>query len=189
MTGVLSNSIRPLDIHKSINCPEISQAEVQTITWLSLDSRWRASSMAWSSIISGTNSQLFTAMTIDATVMNWVYISDSESRKHPLRNVVKTTTTGLFSSLSGFLTGYSTPQTHTSSLPTSTPQVDLTETSTTSIVLSVFSAEITVRLNSKLSSEIHRSTQKNPPSSMKYELIYVGWRLRTLFFTSNFTFS
>lgn len=120
-------------------------------------------------------------MTIDATVMNWVYISDSESRKHSLRNVVKTTTTGFFSSLSGFLTGVSTPQTQTSSLPASTPQVDLIETSTTSIILSVFSAEITVRLNSKLSSEIHRSTKKNPPSSMKYELIYVGWCLRTSF--------
>jgi len=113
-------------------------------------------------------------MTIDATVMNWVYVSDSESRKHPLRNTVKTAATGLFSSLSGFLTGVSTPQTQTSSLPTSAPQVDLTEISTTGIVLSVFSAEITVRLNSKLSSEIHRSTKKNPPSSMKYELIYVG---------------
>lgn len=127
-------------------------------------------------------------MTIDATVMNWVYVSDSESRKHPLRNTVKTAATGLFSSLSGFLTGVSTPQTQTSSLPTSAPQVDLTEISTTGIVLSVFSAEITVRLNSKLSSEIHRSTKKNPPSSMKYELIYVGWCLHTSFFTGNFTF-
>jgi hypothetical protein len=31
-------------------------------------------------------------------------------------------------------------------------------------------------LNTKLSSEIFRSTKKNPPSSMKYELIYVGFR-------------
>lgn len=127
--------------------------------------------MAWLFTIYGTNSQLFTAMTIDATVMNWVYTSDS--RKHPLRDVVKTTATGLFSSLSGFL-GVSTPQTQTSSPPASAPQVDLTEISTTSIILSVFSAEITVKLNSKLSSEIHRSTKKNPPSSMRYELIYVG---------------
>lgn len=113
-------------------------------------------------------------MTIEANVMNWVYISGIESRKHPLRSVVKTTATGFFSSLSGFFTSVPTPPRQTSLLPMPAPQVDLTETSITSIILSVFSADVTVRLNSKLSSEIHRSTKKNPPSSMKYELIYVG---------------
>ncbi|KAF5351976.1 hypothetical protein D9756_007388 [Leucocoprinus leucothites] len=112
------------------------------------------------------------AVTIHATVMNWVYTSGTESRKHPLPKVMKATATGFFSSLSGFLTGVSTPQRQTTPLPPITPQADPLETSTTSIILSVFSADVTVRLNSKLSSELYRSTKKNPPSNMKYELIY-----------------
>lgn len=42
------------------------------------------------------------------------------------------------------------------------------------MTLSVFSAEVDVKLNMKMASELHRSTKKNPPSKLKYELIYVG---------------
>ncbi|KAK0195282.1 hypothetical protein F5146DRAFT_1100835 [Armillaria mellea] len=42
----------------------------------------------------------------------------------------------------------------------------------TSVALSIFSADVDVRLDKKLSAELHRSTKKNPPSKLKYELIY-----------------
>jgi alpha-D-ribose 1-methylphosphonate 5-triphosphate synthase subunit PhnH len=44
----------------------------------------------------------------------------------------------------------------------------------TSVSLSIFSADVAVRLDRKLSVELHRSTKKNPPNKLKYELIYVS---------------
>jgi hypothetical protein len=39
--------------------------------------------------------------------------------------------------------------------------------------LSIFSATVQVNLDKKMSAELVRSTKKNPPSKMKFELIYV----------------
>ena len=44
----------------------------------------------------------------------------------------------------------------------------------TNITLSIFSADVNVRLDKKMATELHRSTKKNPPSKLKYELIYVS---------------
>ncbi|KAH6912035.1 hypothetical protein BKA70DRAFT_1266345 [Coprinopsis sp. MPI-PUGE-AT-0042] len=44
----------------------------------------------------------------------------------------------------------------------------------TSISLSVFSAIVSVRLDKKLSAEIHRCTKKSPPTQMRYDLVYTG---------------
>ena len=41
------------------------------------------------------------------------------------------------------------------------------------VVLSIFAADISVRLDKKMVAELNRSTKKNPPTRMKYELIYV----------------
>jgi hypothetical protein len=43
----------------------------------------------------------------------------------------------------------------------------------TQIVLSIFAAEVDVRVDKKMASELLRSTKKNPPAKLKYELIYV----------------
>ncbi|KZS96620.1 hypothetical protein SISNIDRAFT_450322, partial [Sistotremastrum niveocremeum HHB9708] len=43
-----------------------------------------------------------------------------------------------------------------------------------SITLTVFVAHVDVSLDQKLISELHRSTKKNPPSKLKYSLIYTG---------------
>lgn len=106
--------------------------------------------------------------------MNWIYTSNTESRKKLLPKPVKAVATSFFSSLFGSLASNSTPQRQSVSLPPAMPQIDPLGTSETSIILSVFSADIKVKLDSKLSSEIHRSTKKRPPSTMKYELIYVS---------------
>lgn len=40
--------------------------------------------------------------------------------------------------------------------------------------LTVFSAEVDVTVDEKLSGELHRCMKKKPPSQLKYSLIYVG---------------
>jgi len=42
-----------------------------------------------------------------------------------------------------------------------------------SVVLTIFTAEVDVNIDQKLSAELHRSMRKNPPRTIKYELIYV----------------
>ena len=41
------------------------------------------------------------------------------------------------------------------------------------VILSIFCGEVEVRLTPKMTTELHRSTKKNPPTMMKLELIYV----------------
>ena len=41
------------------------------------------------------------------------------------------------------------------------------------VTLAVFSAEVDVRLDERMKKELLRATKKNPPTTMKYELIYV----------------
>ena len=42
------------------------------------------------------------------------------------------------------------------------------------VTLIVFTAEVDVKVDKKLSTELLRSTKKNPPARLKYDLIYVG---------------
>ena len=107
--------------------------------------------------------------------MNWVYSTGTEKPKQvPVIEQIKPRT-GFFSSLFG-LSGSSTPQRAPSPLP---PQPALNEAEylkvgQSSVVLTIFTAEVDVKLNQKISTEIHRSTKKNPPRTLKYELIYVS---------------
>ena len=43
------------------------------------------------------------------------------------------------------------------------------------VVLSIYTADVLVKLDAKMIAELNRSTKKNPPTRMKYELIYVGF--------------
>lgn len=107
--------------------------------------------------------------------MNWVYSTGTERPKQfPVIEQIKPKT-GFFSSLFG-LSGSSTPQRTPSPLP---PQPAINDTeylrvSQSSVVLTIFTAEVEVKLNQKISTELHRSTKKNPPRALKYELIYVS---------------
>jgi hypothetical protein len=42
------------------------------------------------------------------------------------------------------------------------------------VVLAIFTAEVDVKLNQKISAELHRSTKKNPPLALKCDLVYVS---------------
>ena len=108
--------------------------------------------------------------------MNWVYSTGTEKPRQT--SIVEQTKhkTGFFSSLFG-LGGSSTPQRAPSPLP---PQPVINEAEylkvgKSSVVLTIFTAEVDVKLNQKISAELHRSTKKNPPRALKYELIYVRY--------------
>ena len=51
--------------------------------------------------------------------------------------------------------------------------MNLLEAPLSSVVLTIFAANVDVRLDKKMTAELLRSTKKNPPSRLRYELIYV----------------
>jgi hypothetical protein len=61
--------------------------------------------------------------------------------------------------------------------PLAQPQIkkDPTGVCISNVTLTIFNAEVGVRLDKKLQSELHRSTKKNPPNRLNYSLIYVGF--------------
>lgn len=105
--------------------------------------------------------------------MKWVYSAGTEKPK-PITVAEQTKPkAGFFSTLFGF--GGSTPQRSPSPLPP--PVVNETEylkVDQSSVSLTIFTAEVDVKLNQKISTELHRSTKKNPPRVLKYDLIYVS---------------
>ncbi|KAK7445396.1 hypothetical protein VKT23_014813 [Stygiomarasmius scandens] len=119
-----------------------------------------------------------TPLDIKAEVMAVVYSSGTE--KPPLPSAAKPvkqpSSGGFFSSLFSGFTGASTPQRSTTpAVPQpQNPPVDPLSTITTSVLLSIFTADVNVQLDKKIAAELHRSTKKNPPSKLKYELIYTG---------------
>jgi hypothetical protein len=48
------------------------------------------------------------------------------------------------------------------------------ETNSSNIVLTIFAANVDVRLDKKMTAELLRSTLKKPPSRLRYELLYVS---------------
>lgn len=61
----------------------------------------------------------------------------------------------------------------TPSLQQGTDAVEYLRFTQSSVVLTIYTAEVDVDISQKLSAELHRSTRKNPPHTLKYELIYV----------------
>jgi len=124
------------------------------------------------------NSLLFVivALYIQTEVMKWIYTSGTERKRLAPTKVTKPSVTsgGFFSSLfSSLATGNSTPRATTPALPIEV--VNPLAVNQTSVSLSIYSATVDVKLDKKTVTEIHRSTKKNPPSKMKFELIYVSF--------------
>jgi Protein of unknown function (DUF3684) len=106
--------------------------------------------------------------------MNWVYTVGSEKPQPVVIEQIKRKTGGFFSSLFSSLGGANPPQ--RTPTPTITPAVneaDLVKINESNVVLSIFTPEVDVQLTKKMSAEMHWSTKKNPPSKVKYQLIYV----------------
>jgi Protein of unknown function (DUF3684) len=52
--------------------------------------------------------------------------------------------------------------------------INLFEATLSSIVLTIFAADVEARLDEKMTGELLRSTLKKPPSRLRYELVYVS---------------
>lgn len=80
---------------------------------------------------------------------------------------------GFFSSLLSTFTSH-----HQAVLAKPLPQTqikkDPKEVYTSSVTLTMFNADVDVKLDKKLQNELHRSTKKNPPNHLNYSLIYTG---------------
>lgn len=108
--------------------------------------------------------------------MRWVYNSGSEKPPPPPTVSTKPASQGgFFSSMFSAFGGGVTPQRTPTPLPVVPAKVVNPRTiSDTSVSLTIFAADVDVKLDKKIAAELHRSTKKNPPSKMKYELIYVS---------------
>lgn len=120
------------------------------------------------------------ALHIKAEVMRWVYTAGTEKPRNisPLAlKPSKSSHGGFLSTFSSFFntSGASTPQRAVTPVPVKPIiEIDPLTVIETQVALSVFSVDVDVRLTTKMATELHRSTKKNPPSKLKYELIYVG---------------
>jgi len=122
------------------------------------------------------------ALHIKADVMRWVYAAGT-TKKKPLPTITrpnKVSHGGFLSTFSSFFStsGASTPQRVVTPLPAEpVVEVDPLTGIESQVTLSIFSADVDVRLSTKMSTELHRSTKKNPPSKLTFQLIYVSLRL------------
>ena len=105
--------------------------------------------------------------------MNWVYSAATEKpERDPVVEQIGLEA-GFTSSLPGPDGSYTSKQTEYQQPQLVTGGVGHLEVGRYSIVLTIFTAEVDVNLSKKLLAELHRSTKKNPPRALKYELIYV----------------
>ncbi|KAF8523641.1 hypothetical protein JB92DRAFT_3140729 [Gautieria morchelliformis] len=121
-----------------------------------------------------------TSLNISAEVLRLVYTGGSERKPPPRaeRRVSKLpTNAGFFSSLFSSLSAGPNPI-----VPRTPPQLSSLPLETldpmcsvhSHVILSVFCGEVDVSLSQKMTTELHRSTKKNPPTKIKLELIYTG---------------
>ncbi|EDR11411.1 uncharacterized protein LACBIDRAFT_313549 [Laccaria bicolor S238N-H82] len=118
-----------------------------------------------------------TPLHIQAEVMKWVYTSGSEKFRTtaPAKPAKIIGQGSFFSSLFSSLSGGTTIQRTNVALPSEPATVfDAREINETSVSLTIFSAHIGVQLEKRVATELYRSTKKNPPTNMKFELIYTG---------------
>ncbi|KAG5646295.1 hypothetical protein DXG03_003892 [Asterophora parasitica] len=109
---------------------------------------------------------------IQASVMQWVYTSGSEKLR-PISASKPKPTSGFFSSIFTSIASTASPQ--RSPVPLSpVKNLDPLVVNETNVSLSIFSADVDIRLSKKVADELHRSTKKNPPTKIKYELIYTA---------------
>jgi len=120
-----------------------------------------------------------TALHIEAEVVRWIYNVGSEKPS-------ATSRTDFLETASDQTNGFFSPQSNgfkASSMPQETPtSATLLEAHSSNIALTIFTANVDVRLDKKMTEELLRSTKKNPPSRLRYELIYVGFAVITRMF-------
>jgi len=117
-----------------------------------------------------------TPLHITANVLRWVYATGSERSvpAKPLPPKQASTSHNFFSS---FLSSFVAPSPSRTPEPLLSSQESITEllaSTESSVVLSVFSAQVDVNLDQKMLTELERATKKRPPRTATYSLIYVS---------------
>jgi Protein of unknown function (DUF3684) len=114
----------------------------------------------------------FTALHIEAEVVRWVYNVGSEnpstiSKRDPLKTGTHQT--------SSFFSPESDPFEESSTSAPMLPKEPINpfEVASSNIALTIFAANVNVRLDEKMTEELLRSTLKKPPSRLRYELLFV----------------
>ncbi|THH10019.1 hypothetical protein EW146_g8508 [Bondarzewia mesenterica] len=116
-----------------------------------------------------------TPLNIKAEVVRWVYSVGTEKPGPISAKPAKSSQGGFFSSLLSSFAGTSSPARTPTPKPVTIPDpVNLLEITESGVTLSIFTANIEVKLDTKLSTELFRSTKKQMPGKMRYELIYTG---------------
>jgi hypothetical protein len=123
------------------------------------------------------------AVYIQAEAMRWMYTSGTRKPSQPISKMTKSIpTTGFFSSLYSSFTKAGNGASRVSTSPGPVAEIESPsnshEITQIGVSLSILSASVQVNLDKKMSAELIRSIKKNPPSKMKFELIYV--RLSTV---------
>ncbi|CAE6441272.1 unnamed protein product [Rhizoctonia solani] len=113
-----------------------------------------------------------TSLYMKATVLRWVYNTGTDKKPIPSDKAAKPApATSFFSSL---FSSFSAPSPAPAPAPPPEPEKDPLEALESTVQLSVFAAEIGVRLDNRMNTELERATKKKPPSTSTYQLIYTG---------------
>lgn len=123
-------------------------------------------------MIGALKTTVTSAVHIKAEVMRWVYSTGTDKPAAKPSN--KLSTPGSFFSLFSSLAGITPPRSVVAPLLPPKEEIDPSTINETSVVLSIFSADVHVKLDKKIAVGLHRSTKKNAPGNLKYELIYVS---------------
>lgn len=113
-----------------------------------------------------------TPLHITANVLRWVYAAGSERSAPPKPLPPRPASTFL----SSFLSSFVAPSPSRTPEPPLIPQESIAEllaSTESSVVLSVFSAQVDINLDQKMFTELERATKKRPPRATTYSLIYV----------------
>ncbi|KAJ1300947.1 hypothetical protein OPQ81_003373 [Rhizoctonia solani] len=114
-----------------------------------------------------------TSLYMKATVLRWVYDTGTDKKPIPSDKAAKPApATSFFSSLFSSFT--STPSPAPTPAPLPEPEKDPLEAIESNVQLSIFAAEVSVRLDARMNTELERATKKKPPSTSTYQLIYTG---------------
>jgi hypothetical protein len=114
-----------------------------------------------------------------ATVLRWVYNTGTDKKPIPSDKAAKPApATSFFSSL---FSSFSAPSPAPAPAPPPEPEKDPLEALESTVQLSVFAAEIGVRLDNRMNTELERATKKKPPSTSTYQLIYVSFKSLVVF--------
>ena len=125
-------------------------------------------------------SSSLTAIHIKAEVVGLVYNVGSEKSSITYKtDILKSSShkaSGFFSPPSDGFEASTMPQ----ETPAQTPvvhkeSIHLLEVNSSDIVLTIFAANVDVRVNEKIAGELVRATKKKSPSQLRYELIYVSF--------------